>query len=107
MSAGEGMSVERRGDRTRLIVTGDLDLSIRDRFMAQVTRIAETGSAMTIDLRGLSSIDSTGLSSVIQADRLARENGGPPIKVVVATSGSVRRMFELTLLHLTLDVSTG
>lgn len=107
MTTTEGMTVERSAERTRLAVTGDLDLSIRDRFMAEVTRITESGSRLVLDLRGLDSIDSTGLSSIIQADRMARAAGGEGVKVLVGETGSVRRMFELTLLHLTMDVSTG
>lgn len=103
----EGITVETHEGRTRVRVVGDLDLAIRDRFMAHVTELAASGNRLVLDLRGLSSIDSTGLSSVLQADRLARESGGPGVKVLIADSGPVRRMFEMTLLHLTLDVSTG
>jgi anti-anti-sigma factor len=101
------ISVERFQDRARVSVTGDLDLSQRDRFIAEVAAATETGTAIVLDLRRLESIDSTGLSSIIQADRLVRSQGGPLMKVLIADEGPVRRMFELTLLHLTLDVSTG
>lgn len=101
------ISVERFQDRARVSVTGDLDLSQRDRFIAEVAAAVEAGTAIVLDLRRLESVDSTGLSSIIQADRLTRAQGGPPMKVLIADEGPVRRMFELTLLHLTLDVSTG
>ena len=103
----DDITVERHGDRTRLCVTGDLDLGVRDVFMARVTELADAGARMTLDLRRVTSIDSTGLSCVIQADRLARSAGCPSVKVLIGDNGPVRRMFELTLLHLTLDVSTG
>ena len=107
MTEADGVTVERFEDRMRVSVTGDLDLSQRDRFLAEVAAAAETGTTIVLDLRRLASIDSTGLSSVIQADRLVQAQGGPQMKVLIAEEGSVRRMFELTLLHLTLDVGTG
>jgi anti-anti-sigma factor len=107
MTQTDGITVERFQDRARVSVTGDLDLSQRDRFIAEMAAAAETGTAITLDLRELESIDSTGLSSIIQAGRLVQANSGAQMKVLLAAEGSVRRMFELTLLHLTLDVSTG
>ena len=107
MTHADGITVERFQDRARVTITGDLDLSQRDRFIAEVAASAESGSTIVLDLRRLESIDSTGLSSIIQADRLVQAQGGPQMKVLIADDGPVRRMFELTLLHLTLDVSTG
>lgn len=101
------VTVERQGDRARVSVTGELDLEIRDRFLDQICALVRSGARIVLDLRRLSSIDSTGLSSVIQADRLSREAGEAGVKVLIADSGPVRRMFELTLLHLSLDVTTG
>ncbi len=107
MTQTDGITVERFRDRARVSVTGDLDLSQRDRFIAEVAAAAEAGTTITLDLRELESIDSTGLSSIIQADRLVQANGAPQMKVLIGADGPVRRMFELTLLHLTLDVATG
>lgn len=106
MSA-DGITVERHGDRTRLRVTGDLGLGVRDLFMTRVGELSVAGAQLTLDLRHVTSIDSTGLSCVIQADRMARAAGCPAVRVLISDTGAVRRMFELTLLHLTLDVSTG
>ncbi len=107
MSQAEAINVARFDDRARITVTGDLDLSNGERFSAEFSKVAAEGRAMELDLRGLESIDSVGLSSIIRADRLVTSSGGARLKVLIADSGSVRRMFEMTLLHLTLDVTTG
>ena len=107
MSTVEAIAVERFENRVRITVTGDLDLSLGDRFVTEFSRVAAEGNAIELDLRLLESIDSVGLSSIIRADRLVTAGDGPRLKVLIAESGSVRRMFEMTLLHLTLDVTTG
>ena len=93
--------------RTRLVVRGDLDLATRDEFIRELTRALERGR-VEIDLRELEYIDSVGLSTLIEADRMATAApDGERVRILVAPEGAVRRMVELTLLHLTLDVRHG
>ncbi len=104
--AGEGVRMEQSGDRARVSVVGGLDLAVRDRFMAEVGRAVAPGRTVLLDLRRVEVIDSVGLSSVVQASRMAEAQEGGHLRVLVSDTGPVRRMFELTLLHLTLDVTT-
>lgn len=102
---GADIALERSGDRARVRVTGSFDLRAREAFLAAVAAAAGEGS-VDIDLGGLEFIDSVGLSSVLVADRVVSEAGGR-LRVLLPDTGPVRRMFELTLLHLRLDIATG
>ena len=69
---------------------------------------AAAGATMLeLDLRGLEYVDSVGLSAIIEADRRAIATTGGRARLLVAEEGPVRRMLELTLLHLSLDVRIG
>lgn len=103
---GADIALERAGDRARVTVAGSFDLRAREEFIAAVRTAAGEGARVDVDLRGLEFIDSVGLSSVLVADRVVAERGGR-LRVLLPDTGSVRRMFELTLLHLRLDVVTG
>lgn len=106
---GDAARIELRADgrRSRVTVVGDLDMSGRDPLLERVSTAARDGAEVVeLDLRRLDSIDSTGLSAVLRADRLVVA-AGSRLRVLIGDGGSVRRMFELTLLHLTLDVRTG
>lgn len=106
---GDAARIEVRADgrRSRLTVLGDLDISGRDPLLERVETATREGAELVeLDLRRLDSIDSTGLSAVLRADRLVAAAGGR-LRVLIGEGGSVRRIFELTLLHLTLDVRSG
>ncbi len=105
--AAAGIRTERSGDCVRVSVIGDLDLAVRDLFLAEVERAVGPGRTVLLDLRGVEVIDSVGLSSVVHAARPAAAEEGCRLRVLVSDTGPVRRMFELALLHLTLDVTTG
>jgi anti-sigma B factor antagonist len=101
------MSVGRSGDLLRLALRGDLDLLARDRFLATLSGVVGEGEHAELDLTGLTLIDSTGLRSLLDAERLVEERGGGRLSLVVAPDGPIRRMIQLTLLHLSLDVRTA
>ena len=82
---------------------GALDLATRQRFLAEVEASLDA-DVLEIDLRGLEYVDSTGLSAIIEANRRSEAEIGRRARVLIAEEGPVRRMLELTLLHLTLDV---
>lgn len=103
---GADIALERTGARARVRVAGSFDLRARERFLAAVAAAAGEDARVDIDLRGLEFIDSVGLSSILVADRVVSEAGGR-LRVLLPDTGPVRRMFELTLLHLRLDVVTG
>ena len=84
-------------------VEGALDLATRDRFLAEVEASLDA-DLLELDLRDLEYVDSTGLSAIIEANRRSEAEIGRRARVLIAEDGPVRRMLELTLLHLTLDV---
>ncbi len=102
----DGIAVRRGEGRARITVGGSLDMERRDAFAGRVREVARDGERVEIDLRELEFIDSVGLSSILVADRVVREAGGR-LTVLLPDAGPVRKMFELTLLHLALDVRTG
>jgi anti-anti-sigma factor len=86
-------------DRDVLVtLAGELDLGTApelDRHLARLDPAQMT--RLLIDLNGVTFMDSTGLQSIVRADRCAEENG----HTIVLRRGSrqVRRLFELTGLN--------
>ncbi len=77
------LSVERDADTASIRLEGEFDLSCEDGFRAEVARItAWQPSAITVDLRDLTFIDSPGLAMFLDLAAVARSEG-----------------FELTLAH--------
>ena len=89
--------------RARVSVAGALDLATRDRFLAEV-EVSLDADLLELDLRHLEYVDSTGLSAILEANKRSEAEIGRRARVLIAEEGPVRRMLELTLLHLTLDV---
>jgi anti-anti-sigma factor len=89
--------------RARVRVEGALDLATRDRFLAEVDASLDA-DLLELDLRGLEYVDSTGLSAIIEANKRSEAQIGRRARLLIREDGPVRRMLELTLLHLTLDV---
>jgi anti-anti-sigma factor len=89
--------------RARVSVAGALDLATRDRFLAEVEASLDA-DLLELDLRGLEYVDSTGLSAIIEANKRSEAEIGRRARLLITEDGPVRRMLELTLLHLTLDV---
>jgi anti-sigma B factor antagonist len=77
-----------------LVLIGELDLSCVDRFGTSLVKsIADSPEDLVIDLRSLTFIDSTGLSLLIKADKLAREEGAR-LHIVRSPAEIVRAVFE-------------
>jgi anti-anti-sigma factor len=103
MTAENVIRTQMSEGRARVQVDGALDLATRDRFLTEVD--ASLGAdVLELDLRGLEYVDSTGLSAIIEANRRSEAQIGRRARLLIAEDGPVRRMLELTLLHLTLDV---
>ena len=90
--------------RARVDVGGILDLDTREAFLRALDSLPAACTVVEIDLRDVEFLDSTGLSAVLQADRDLTERLGIRPRVLVSESGAVRRMLQLTLLHLSLDI---
>jgi anti-sigma B factor antagonist len=72
------LSSTRHGDRTVVVVEGELDIVSRTRFIAYLdTVIRENGSKIILDLSGLGFIDTSALSTVVSYwKRLSATDGG-------------------------------
>jgi anti-anti-sigma factor len=75
---------------------GELDLPATCELEPELTRLAEAPGVdtVTLDLRSLDFLDSSGLRSVVLAERLLEENERR--LVLVRGTSLVQRVFELT-----------
>ena len=90
----EAFQVDARPDRGRVIVAphGELDLATVDRLRESVDGLVASGFGLVVlDLRGLSFMDSTGLSFIVEQAR--RDDA--TVEVIDGTP-AVARLFDLT-----------
>ncbi len=104
MRATRGLTVRVTADRARIELAGVLDLDTREAFLRAIRDLPDLPGPIDIDLRRVEFLDSTGLSSLIAAHRTLVGRTGRRPRILVAGSGPVVRILQLTLLHLTLDV---
>jgi anti-sigma B factor antagonist len=101
---GVEVETEQRDGGLRVALSGDLDVasarSVEER-LAQIDR-PDAPSDLVIDLRGLSFIDSSGLSLLINTDSRVRKAGRHV--TIVSGKGIPRRVLEATGLTRRLDV---
>jgi anti-sigma B factor antagonist len=82
------------GERT-LVLAGELDLASRPLLDAAIARLEREGaSALTLDLRDVTFMDSTGLHGVLLAKAACERSGGR--FMLVRGSAQVQRLFELS-----------
>jgi anti-anti-sigma factor len=88
--------LEQRGDTAVVLISGACDASCHERLRQRLLE-AEAGGArhIVVDLTALGFIDSIGLRVVISAWNRAR-HAGHLFSVALATSGQVKRVFEVT-----------
>lgn len=93
---------ERHGEAT-LIVRGEIDISVADRFQEQLHELIEAAhSPAVIDLSALSFVDSSGLSALMSARKHAERKG---VKLVLlAPSPFVRKVLDVTDLSSVFEV---
>lgn len=96
--AAGGLDIdEQRGETSlTLALAGELDISTADRLQAAVSRlcVAEGERELTLDLRGLTFVDSSGLAAIVYTSRLC-ERYGCELSVIRGPQ-SVQHVFELT-----------
>jgi anti-anti-sigma factor len=88
---------EQRGGRSlTLALAGELDISTAGRLQAAAARlcVAEGERELTLDLRGLTFVDSSGLAAIVYTSRLC-ERYGCELSVIRGPQ-SVQHVFELT-----------
>jgi anti-anti-sigma factor len=97
------VDISRAGHTDVLDVRGELDAGSALALAGPLTDIANDGdSHVVLDLSGLSFMDSTGMSVLLNARRRLTRQGRNLL--VVCPSGPVMRLFELTSLIDTLRV---
>ena len=91
------ISVEQRADGSSVIAaSGELDLANRDAFSDAIATVQKEGAnALTIDLRGLSFMDSSGLRLLIDAWNEANVSERK-LTIVARKEGLVRRVLEVS-----------
>jgi anti-anti-sigma factor len=83
------------GGRQTLALVGELDIASVDVLRGAVERMcSDTTTGITLDLRGLTFIDSTGLAAIVHASNLCDTNGYD--FALIRGADSTQRLFELT-----------
>jgi anti-anti-sigma factor len=102
---GLSMSEAQESGGVRLVVAGDVDVISAGRFRAHLSRVLDRRPAsLTVDLGGVTFLDSTGLSALVYAYQRALDEG---ISLAVADpQPQVRRLLDVTGL-LTVLVEEG
>jgi anti-anti-sigma factor len=93
---GEFWMEELPGDegRIRLGLVGELDIAGADQFQTRLQTIAARGDAVTLDLRRLQFIDSSGLGELVRAVADARRDGRD-LELDATLSPQVRQLVDL------------
>jgi anti-anti-sigma factor len=91
------LSIQRATDQQGIVLAleGELDLETTPELDDQLREISETNPGrLLIDLGGLEFMDSTGLGSIVRAQRAADLNGHR--LALCRAQNQVQRLFELT-----------
>jgi anti-anti-sigma factor len=99
--------VVRRNDRNAvwLCLSGDLDLVSASQLKQTVLDLVATQRLVVVDLRELTSMDSTGLHAIVEADNSARRRGVR--LVLIRGPAQIDQLFELTGLTDSFDIVDG
>jgi anti-anti-sigma factor len=95
-AAGLEVDEQRVGGSLTLALSGELDISTADRLQDAVSRlcVAEGARELTLDLRALTFVDSSGLAAIVYTSRLC---GRYACELsVIRGPQSVQNVFEMT-----------
>jgi anti-anti-sigma factor len=94
---------ERRGEAAVVSVLGEVDLASAEKLRAVLGVPEAQAATVVLDLRGVTFIDSSGLSVIVAEHQRAQAEQR---RLVVAVEGAamVERLFDLTGLHRTLTI---
>jgi anti-sigma B factor antagonist len=91
------VEIQAEGEQVRVVPQGELDLVTVEQLHAQIDELRSNGAtAIVLDLRQLSFMDSTGLRLLLTLDAAARSDGFS--FSIVDGEGPVRHLLELTRL---------
>jgi len=98
------LTVSLRSDDTAHVVTveGELDLHSRDRLADTLAGLPKPPMIVVLDFSGLTFIDSTGLKTLLEEHRRAREERYE--FVIAGAVGPVREIFRITAFDITLPL---
>jgi anti-sigma B factor antagonist len=102
--SGDGafsVRAEQDGDALVIRASGELDLSVADKFEAELRQAIAKDASVFIDLSKVGFIDSTGMRALVVAAKLATMNEGN-LRISRSLSPAVERAFEVTGLAQTL-----
>ena len=101
------LEAARVGPASYLVLIGELDLSCVERFRGSLEKaIADGPQDLVIDLRSVTFIDSTGLTLLLKADSIAREEGFT-LHIVRSPTEIVKAVFEASGLNTLLPLTDG
>jgi anti-sigma B factor antagonist len=102
---GIELNVDRQGATATIGVAGDIDLTSAPRLDDEVTGLIEDSvNSLTIELTGVSFMDSTGLRVLLKASKLLDSSGGT--LVLRDPSDAVRRLLEVSGLDSHFEIAT-
>jgi len=77
----------------RVVLTGEMDLSVAESIRGQLTRAVDSGADIAVDLSQVAYIDSSCIRELLRAQAAAEMRGSS--FVVVEPSDQVRRVLEI------------
>lgn len=91
------LQLEQTGDRSVVVVSGDLDVLSASRLRDLLEElIAQGNTNLFLDLRPTEFVDSSGLSALVSGMKGARAGGGD--LALICPEGNVRRLIEMVAL---------
>lgn len=99
------LEVEVRSDDTAHVVrvAGELDLETRGQLETALDGLAKPPLIVVLDFSGLTFVDSTGLKTLLNEHRRAREEGYE--FVIAGSRPAIRDIFRVTALDITLPLA--
>jgi anti-sigma B factor antagonist len=97
MPATHGITIDRAGDVTVVVLSGEHDVSTAPHLREQVVPTLDAGQPLVVDLTAATFIDSSVLGVLLGGLRRAREHGlGYAIVLGDEAGSAVRRIFDVT-----------
>ena len=88
-----GIDVERRGDRTTIRCSGDLDVTTCRELKAVIDRVLEDGpSSLDLDCSGISLLTAAGIKCLVETQLACRARG---VDLDMALSAEARKVLDV------------
>jgi anti-sigma B factor antagonist len=90
------IDVQQQGDRTRLTLSGELDLATVGQLEEAIGSRLNAGENVVVDLRGLAFMDSSGVRALVAGHAAAQNGGGSLVIVRPARDSEVDRVIDVS-----------